>query len=193
MEMKYVKPFELYESQVFESEIAADLQNKLKSLKPEEKEKLKSELEAFASKLDLSPEDLGDPHKVVDALSKNKDIAKIMNESEFTIGEEELFEGAWEKFKTWYQKKKTKIGEWMAKMGGLSILGGMITSGIGTELDEPARMMLRAGQTLDPNSVTVIGGIAFAVGLAAVIVGLSQAGALKAAAKAAASARSINR
>ena len=81
----------------------------------------------------------------------------------------------------------------MAKIGGLSILGGMITAGIGSELEEPARMMLRAGQTLDPNSVTVIGGIAFAVGLAAVIVGLSQAGALKAAAKAAASARSINR
>jgi len=192
MEMKYVKPFELYESQVFESEIAADLQNKLKSLKPEEKEKLKSELEAFASKLDLSPEDLGDPHKVFDALSKNKDIVKIMNESEFTIGEE-LFEGSWEKYKTWYQKKKAKIGKWMAKMGGLWILGGMLTTGIDLELEEPARMMLRAGQTLDPNSVTVIGGIAFAVGVAAVIVGLSQAGALKAAAKAAGSTRSINR
>lgn len=190
--MEYVKSYEMFEGDQMlneETSLKNDMEKKYKSLSGDEKETLKAELIGFAEKMGLKPEELGDIGKVTDALAKKKEVIGILKENEDSGDEESLLEGMFDQFKSWYQKKRDKLLMWLVKFGGLTMLGGMITAGIGAEMDAAQEAALRMGQTLDPNSTTVVGGIVVAIGLAAVMVGLVKGNALSGAASAAAGAR----
>ena len=195
-ELKYVKTFESFSSadtenveSIFEAAVSPAIKKMDKKTVEEVKakiegmdqEKLKAELLAFGKKIGLAAEDLTDPQKVADAMIK-KGMLKESNSIEFDT---EINEG---KISDWYKNSKKWVMEMIAKAGAFSMLGGLITMGIGAEM-MPNVEHLMHNATVTPNSWVIAGGVAMIIGLTATIVGLKGSGNLGAMGSAAASSK----
>jgi hypothetical protein len=84
---------------------------------------------------------------------------------------DELNEGMLSNLKTWFQKTKSKISEYLIKIGAGGALGGIITMGIGAG-QLPDMTYQPSNVYSDPNQLLTAGAIAAVVGLAALLTGL---------------------
>lgn len=154
--MKHLRTFESFSYRINEENenidkkaIESEVQNKFDEATPEEKEKLRAELEDFASKHGLSFEDLKDSDKVQSALEK---VKESLNEG--------FFGDKLSQFKNW-------IGGFLFKVG----LGGMVATIIGTAT--AAGIVGEYGMQ-NPQMQSTFGisvGIAFGISALALIIG----------------------
>lgn len=176
--MKYLKTFEGFSINENEgtSVVETEVSKEIESLSQEDKEKVKSELLDIADRLGLNPEELADKEKVAAALEK---------ESDLSIKESLVNEG----LSDWWKRTKRKVYGWLAGLGATGTLGGIITAGIGAEMQSAAHNIADyTGQTVEPNQLAIIGLTATAIGVAALITGLVGSGQAGAAGSAAGSA-----
>lgn len=180
--MKYLKTFEGFSINENEgaSAVEAEVAKKIEELSPEEQEKLKGELVEFADRLGLDPSELADKEKVESALQAQGDI---------TLESLGVNEGISE----WWGRVKSKISALLTGLGLTGIVGGIITTAIGSSFQETATTLAdyRPDAIVEPNQAVIIGGIAAAVGVASLITGLSMSGDLGSAGSAAGGARRL--
>jgi hypothetical protein len=199
--MAYVKTFKIFEAEAINEaegfnikgvkpEFKKMITTEVKKLSDEDKKKLASDMGSIAAKLNLTVADLEDHNKVAMALLN----AGMITEN-FTFEEDEdqlledLNEGlgeAMDKFKAWWEKTKMKVYKWMVKLGVGSLASGILTVAIAAgSMPEPNY----SGPPVTPNAVVIAGGVAAAIGLVSLILGLKQTGDLADVAKAAAASR----
>lgn len=159
--MRYLRTFESFSVKINEENetidkqaIGNEIQTKFEESTPEEKEKIKAELESFAKKHGLSLEDLKDENKVQAALEK---VKESLNEG--------FFGDKLAQFKNW-------IGGFLFKLG----LGGMAATIIGTAtaVGMVGEVGMQNPQIQATFGVTV--GIAFGISALALIIGGSIPG-----------------
>lgn len=171
--MKYLKTFESFSINENQGNSAAEAEvaKKIEELSPEEQENLKGELIELADKLGLDPSELADKEKVEAALQA---------------------QGVNEEFQ-WWDRAKSKISAWLTGLGVTGLIGGLSSVAIGSEMQshETTLADFRPDAIVEPNQAVVIGGIAMAVGLAAVITGLAMSKDLGSAGSAAGGARRL--
>jgi hypothetical protein len=154
--MRYLRTFESFSVKINEENetidkqaIENEIQTKFEESTPEEKEKIKAELESFAKKHGLSLEDLKDENKVQAALEK---VKESLNEG--------FFGDKLAQFKNW-------IGGFLVKAGlvgmAATIIGTATATGIIGEYG------MQNPQTQATFGVTV--GIALGVSVLALIIG----------------------
>lgn len=154
--MKYLKKFESFSGKINEENetidkqaIESEIQNKFDEATPEQKEKLKSELENFAAKHGLSFEDLKDEAKVQAAL---KGVKESINEG--------FFGDKLSQFKNW-------IGGFLVKVGLVGFAATIV--GAGTAAGIVGEIGMQNAQIQSTFGMAV--GIAFGVSTLALIVG----------------------
>lgn len=166
--MKYLKKFESFSINENESPAEAKaeevIRQKIESLSEEDKEKAKSELEALAGKLGLSAEDMTDPHKVGAALAEKEGELKLESPS--------VNEG----LSDWWGRVKNTFYSWLTRIGVGGLIGSITSVAIGAELQSTATNLAdyAPDSIVQPNTAIVIGGIAFVISMAAVILGMSK-------------------
>lgn len=161
--MKYIKTFENYK--VNESSEMTDVKQKVeqevKKLSEEDKNKAREELIKLASKLGLTPEDMTDATKVEAALSKKESDLKL----ESMLVNEGLRE--------WWEKSKKSVYQWFTGLGLTGIIGGITSACIGGNLlSQVTTAADFSGASVDPNTAVIVGGVAAAISFIAMIVGL---------------------
>ena len=199
--MAYVKTFKIFEAEAISEaegfnikgvkpEFKKLITSEVKKLSDAEKEKLASELGTLASKLDLTVDDLDDHNKVAMALLN---AGMIVENFSFDGDVDELIEDlnegvadAMNKFKSWWEKTKEKVYKWMIKLGVGSTAGGILTAAISSGyMPEPNY----GGPPITPNAAVIAGGIAAAIGLVTLLLGLKGTGELSDIANSAAAGR----
>lgn len=200
--MAYVKTFAIFESEAVNEaegfnikgvkpEFKKMITSEVKKLSDEDKEKLASDMGTLAAKLNLSVADLEDHNKVAMALlnagmitenfSYDGDVDQLTEDLNEGLGE------AMNKFKAWWEKTKMKVYKWMVKLGVGSAAGGILTAAIGAGfMPEPNY----SGAPVTPNAAVIAGGVAAAIGVVSLILGLKGTGDLAEVAKSAANVRS---
>ena len=166
MSMKYLKAFENFK--INENDSETDLEQvitqKAQSLSDEEKEKVRVELSDLAKKLGLSPEDMTDPNKVGEALAKQQGELGEVSES--------LNEG----LRDWWGRVKNQFFKWLTRIGVGGMVGGMISAAVGANAMEAATNLADyvPDSIVEPNTAIIVGGIAFAIGILATVIGLQN-------------------
>lgn len=161
MNMKYLKTFESFS--INENKGTEEfVKQKIESLSPKQKEELSSQLSDLSDKLGLSPEEMTDAEKVAAALAKNQGSLKLESL--------EVNEG----FKDWWGKVKKNFYSWLTKIGVGGLIGSIASAAIGAEMQSQATNLADyvPDSTVDPNLAVVIGGVAFVISMAALIIGL---------------------
>jgi hypothetical protein len=200
--MAYVKTFRIFEAEAINEaegfnikgvkpEFKKMITAEVKKLSDEDKKKLASDMGSLAAKLNLTVADLEDHNKVAMALLN---AGMITENFSFSGDEDQLIEDlneglgeAMDKFKAWWEKTKMKVYKWMVKLGVGSAAGGILTAAIGAGfMPEPNY----SGPPVTPNAAVIAGGVAAAVGVVSLILGLKGTGDLAEVAKAASNARS---
>jgi len=195
--MAHLKSFAIFEAQLIGSieelnEAAAAqmkvnpkakeaLTKELKDLSPEERSKLKTEVENLAKKLKLDVKDLTDTAKVAKAI-----VDTGMIKENFEFSGEDLNEGI--NVKRWWEKAKGTVFKVMKTAGIGSLLLGTLAAGIGAEM-MPDVSSLPQYIEATPNTLVMAGGIAAGLGLISTLLGLAGSGELKDAASGAAGGR----
>jgi len=199
--MTYVKTFAIFESEAINEaegfnikgvkpEFKKMITSEVKKLSDEDKKKLASEMGTLAAKLNLSVNDLEDHNKVAMALlnagmitenfSFDGDVDQLTEDLNEGLGE------AMNKFKGWWEKTKKNVYKWMIKLGAGSVAGGILTTAIGAGfMPEPNY----SGAPVTPNAAVIAGGVAAAIGIVTLLLGLKGTGDLAEVAKAASSAK----
>jgi hypothetical protein len=200
--MTYVKPFSIFESEAVNEaegfnikgvkpEFKKMITSEVKKLSDEDKKKLASEVGTLAAKLNLSVNDLEDHNKVAMALLKAGMIAENFSfDGDVDQLTEELNEGlgeAMNKFKGWWEKTKNTVYKWMMKFGVGSVAVGILTSAISAGFMPDPNY---SGVPVTPNAAVIAGGVAAAIGIVSLLLGLKGTGNLAEIAKAASNARS---
>jgi hypothetical protein len=168
--MKHLKTFENFSlNENNEQDMEESLSSKINSLSDSEMEEVKSSLVELADNLGLSPEDLTDKKKVEAALSKWIGDINDDFESGLKLESMEVNEG----FKDWWMRVKNKFYKFLTKFGIGGLLSGMITFGIGINMQSTATSLADySGQDVMPSSLIIISGAAIAISLIATFVGL---------------------
>jgi len=182
--MTYVKTFEIFESEAMNEaegfnikgvkpEFKKMITSEVKKLSDEDKKKLASEMETLAAKLNLSVNDLKDHNKVAMALlnagmitenfSFDGDVDQLTEDLNEGLGE------AMKRLKGWWEKTKNTVYKWMIKLGIGSVAGGILTTAIGAGFMPDPNY---SGAPLTPNAAVIAGGVAVAIGLVAILLGL---------------------
>ena len=165
--MKYIKTFENYK--VNESSEMTDVRQKVeqevKKLSEEDKNKAREELIKLASKLGLTPEDMTDATKVEAALSKKESDLKL----ESMLVNEGL--------RQWWEKSKKSVYQWFTGLGLTGIVGGITKICVAANVVSAATTAADySGATLDPNTAVIVGGVAAAISALVMIIGLKGQG-----------------
>lgn len=163
MNMKYLKTFESFKINENETQNAEEVvKQKIESLSPEQKEELSSQLSDLSAKLGLSPEEMTDTEKVAAALAKNQGSLKLESL--------EVNEG----FSDWWGRVKNNFYSWLTKIGVGGLIGSIASVAIGAEMQSHATNLADyvPDATVNPNTAVIIGGVAFVISMAAVIIGL---------------------
>jgi len=199
--MTYVKTFAIFESEAMNEaegfnikgvkpEFKKMITSEVKKLSNEDKKKLASEMGTLAAKLNLSVNDLEDHNKVAMALlnagmitenfSFDGDVDQLTEDLNEGLGE------AMNKFKGWWEKTKNTVYKWMIKLGAGSVAGGILTTAIGAGFMPDPNY---SGAPVTPNAAVIAGGVAAAIGIVTLLLGLKGTGDLAEVAKAASGAK----
>jgi hypothetical protein len=153
--------------------VETKISGQIEAMDDQKKAQLKKELESFAAKLGLQPGDLADQKKVEAALEKKGgDIKESMvykNLTKNLLESDNVNEG----IKDWFKKVSAKAMQ-MFGLGGL--VSGIVTLAVNAEMQNAVTNAADySGATVNPGMAPVFGGIALAVGVAAVALGLNKA------------------
>ncbi len=162
--MRYLKAFENFKiNEETEGDIDQVVTQKINNLSDEDKDKVKNELINLADKLGLSPEDMTDPNKVGEALSKHQGELAEITESVLNEG-----------LSDWWGRVKNSFYSWMTKLGIMGMLGSITSVAIGANALETATNLADyvPDSVVEPNTAIIMGGIALVISLAATIVGM---------------------
>lgn len=177
--MKTFKNIHNFESFLNEKEgfdsVEAKINAQIAGMDDQKKAQLKKELEAFASKMGLKPEDLANTAKVTAALEKKggalKESLLYRNMRKNILAESEVLNEG--KIKEWFKKVSAKAMQ-LFGLGG--IIGGIATLAINAEVQSAVTTAADySGATVDPGIAPIVGGVALAIGVAAVALGLNKA------------------
>ena len=163
--MKHIKTFESFkinETSVVDPKLKQNIEDKIKSLSPEEHAQLVQQLRDFQRKHNLSDKDMEDAGKVQAALTKS-----TLDDELGQIKEGISIQG----IKSWWSRTKNKVFNFLTKFGLGGVVASIIDIAIGAEMQSHAVDTAGADQILDPNTAVVIGGIAAAVSIASIVIG----------------------
>jgi hypothetical protein len=170
--MRYLKKFENFAGEEENSghqapvdglspETKEKIEDKINSFSPEELSKAQGELEAIASKLKLSIEDLQDSSKVEAALKSNP----------LNVSEALLNEGLSE----WWSGIKNKVYSWMSRIGIVGVVGSLISLGIQAEMaSDSITQADYTGATLNPSASMIYSGIALIISATAIAISMKN-------------------
>lgn len=165
MNMRYLKTFEGFK--INENQSSEEVvKQKIESLSPEEKEKLTSELNNLATKLGLSAEEMTDTEKVAAALAEKQGELK----------ESVINEGIGQDIKEWWGRVKNSFYKWLTRIGVGGVILSIASAAIGAEMQSQATNLADyvPDATVNPNAAVVIGGVAFVISTAALILGMQK-------------------
>ena len=187
--MKYVKTFESFnenfDNNLEESAVINEMEaiskgvqdavdKELDKMDDKTKEETAAGMQKLADTLGLTMAEMADPTLVADAMAK----AKVVKES-IDLEESEDYEDMNEGFKEWWAKRKAGIGSFLAKAGLGSTVLGILTTAISAGMTEKATTLLDfipdSSQSIAP--MAMIGLVATAMGVSAIISGLNLSGA----------------